>query len=79
MEQTRLKAELNLRNSEGKIEPFRMIIEGRSNCNKTKLLIELLRDFQLNGTFEQIIIICPTFNQNKTYQSEDFIFTDKTF
>ena len=73
----RLKEQLNLRNNEGKIEPFRMIIDGRSNCEKTKLLIELLKDFQQNGNFKQIIIICPTFNRNKTYQSEDFIFSDK--
>ena len=60
-----------------KIEPFRMIIDGRSNCGKTRLLIELLKDFQQNLTFEQIIIICPTFKKNKTYQNEDFIFDDK--
>ena len=77
MEQTRLKEELNLKNNEGKIEPFRMIIDGRLNCGKTKLLIELLKDFQQNGTFNQIIIICPTFNRNKTYQSEDL--QTKTF
>ena len=53
------------------------ITESRSNCGKTKLLIELLKDFQQNLTFEQIIIICPTFKKNKTYQSEDFIFQDK--
>ena len=60
-----------------KIEPFRMIIDGRSNCGKTKLLIELLKYFQQNDTFEQIIIICPKFPRNKTYQNEDFIFRDK--
>ena len=77
MEQTKLKEELSLRNNDGQIEPFRMIIDGRSNCSKTKLLIELMKEFQRNYTFEQIIIICPTFARNKTYQNEDFIFMDK--
>ena len=35
-----------------------------------------MKEFQRNHT-EQIIIICPTFKRNKTYQNEDFIFTDK--
>ena len=60
-----------------KFEPFRMIIDGRSNCGKTRLLIQLMKEFQRNEVFEQIIIICPTFSRNKTYQNEDFIFTDK--
>ena len=54
-----------------------MIIDGRSNCGKTRLLIQLMKDFQQNDTFEQTIIICPTFSRNKTYQNEDFIFDDK--
>ena len=58
-------------------EPFRMIIDGRSNCGKTKLLIELMKEFQQNGTFDQIIIICPTFPRNQSCQNEDFIFQDK--
>ena len=59
------------------VEPFRMIIDGRSNCGKTRLLIQLMKEFKRNETFEQIIIICPTFQRNKTYQNEDFIFEDK--
>ena len=54
-----------------------MIIDGRSNFGKTKLLIELLRKFRERETFNNIIIICPTFPKNKTYQNEEFIFTNK--
>ena len=57
-------------------EPFRRIIDGRSNCGKTRLLIELLKEFRQRETFDKIIIICPTFPRNKTYQSEEFIFKD---
>ena len=53
-----------------------MIIDGRSNCGKTRLLIELLREFRERETFDKIIIICPTFNKNKTYKNEEFIFRD---
>ena len=53
-----------------------MIIDGKSNCGKTKLLIELLKEFRERETFDNIIIICPTFPKNKTYQNEQFIFGD---
>ena len=83
MSNLKLKEELNKiqpqihKDDLAKIEPFRMIIDGRSNCGKTRLLVKLLKHFQENETFEQIIIICPTFKRNKTYQNEDFIFKDK--
>ena len=78
MGQRALNEELMKLNHNGEIEPFRMIIDGRSNCGKTRLLIQLMKEFKRNGTFEQIIIICPTFKRNKTYQNEDFIFEDKS-
>ena len=58
-------------------EPFRMIIDDRSDCGKTKLLIELLKEFRERETFDNIIIICPTFPKNKPYQNEEFIFQDR--
>ena len=76
-EQMKLREELNQKNNSGKFEPFRMIIDGRSSCGKTSLLIQFMKEFQQNSTFEQIIIICPTFNRNKSYQYEDFIFQDR--
>ena len=78
MEMMKLNEELSKLNHNGEIEPFRLIIDGRSNCGKTRLLIQSMKEFQQNETFEQIIIICPTFQRNKTYQSEDFIFRTKT-
>lgn len=56
-------------------EAFRMIIDGRSNCGKTKLLILSLNEFLFNEkqNFYKIII-CPTFPKNKTYQNEEFLF-----
>ena len=78
MEVMKLNEELSKLNHNGETEPFRMIIDGRSNCGKTRLLIQLMKEFQRNKTFEQTIIICPTFQRNKTYQNEDFIFTDKS-
>ena len=75
-ELNKIQTQLN-ENDIQKIEPFRMIIDGRCNCGKTRLLVKLLKHFQENETFEQIIIICPTFKRNKTYQNEDFIFKDK--
>ena len=77
MTQTKLNEELMKLNHNGEIEPFRMIMDGRSNCGKTRLLIQLLKEFQRNKIFDHTIIICPTFKRNKTYQSEDFIFEDK--
>ena len=73
----KLVGELLQLNHNDEVEPFRMIIDGRSNRGKTRLLIQLMKNFQQNEIFEQIIIICPTFQRNKTYQNEDFIFTDK--
>ena len=58
------------------MKPFRMIIDGRSNCGITRLLIELLKEFRERETFDIFIILCPTFNKNKTYQNEEFIFRD---
>ena len=57
------------------VEPFRMIIDGCSNCGKLKLVIELLKEFRQREIFHKIII-CPTFPRNKTYQNEEFIFRD---
>ena len=53
-----------------------MIIDGRSNCGKTKLLIELLKEFRQREIFDKYIVICPTFGRNRSYQDEEFIFKD---
>ena len=56
-----------------------MIIDGRSICGKTKLLIKLfkeLRETTNKEIFDKIKTICPTFKKNKTYQNEEFLFDD---
>ena len=58
--------------------PFNMMIVGRTNCGKTFYLLQLL-ETEYKNHFENIFLICSTFEYNKTYQNwkyvkdEDFI------
>ena len=56
--------------------PFHCIITGPTNCGKTKYLIEQLRG-PFKNVFNYIILICPTYDRNKTYQG--FAKNDKNF
>ena len=56
--------------------PFHCIITGPRNCGKTKYLIEQLRR-QFKNVFDYIILICPTYDRNKTYRG--FAKNDKHF
>ena len=56
--------------------PFNCIITGSTNCGKTRFLIEKLRG-PYREKFEYIVLICPTFTINKTY--ENFAKGDKNF
>ena len=56
--------------------PFHCIITGPTNCGKTKYLIEQLRGLFTN-MFDYIILICPTYDRNKTYHG--FAKNDKHF
>ena len=47
--------------------PFHCIITGPTNCGKTKYLVDQLRG-SFHYVFEYIILICPTYIRNKTYQ-----------
>ena len=47
--------------------PFHCIITGPTNCGKTKYLVDILRSSYRN-VFEYIILICPTYAKNKTYE-----------
>ena len=55
-----------------------MIIVGKTACGKTKYLLDMLEKDYLNH-FEYIFLVCPTFEDNKTYRSwkyesdEDYI------
>ena len=56
--------------------PFHCIITGLTNCGKTKYLIEQLRG-PFKNVFDYIILICPTYDRNKTYRG--FAKNDKHF
>ena len=47
--------------------PFHCIITGPTNCGKTKYLVDQLRG-PFRYVFEYIILICPTYIHNKTYE-----------
>ena len=56
--------------------PFHCIITGPTNCGKTKFIIDKLRG-PFCQVFEYIVLICPTYVQNKTYHG--FARGDKRF
>ena len=56
--------------------PFNCIITGPTNCGKTKFLVDKLSG-AFQKKFEYIVLICPTFTINKTY--ENFAEGDKNF
>ena len=47
--------------------PFHCIITGPTNCGKTRYLVDQLRG-PFRYVFEYIVLICPTYIHNKTYQ-----------
>ena len=60
------------------MDPFNMIIVGKTGCGKTKYLLDMLEEDYM-GVFDYIFLICPTFKNNETYRSwkyesdEDYI------
>jgi Cdc6-like AAA superfamily ATPase len=46
--------------------PFNMLISGITGCGKTHFVLDLL-ETQYKNKFDYIIIVCPTFQFNKTY------------
>lgn len=46
--------------------PFNMIISGRTGCGKTHFVLDLLSSVYRNK-FTSIVIFCPTYDMNKTY------------
>jgi predicted AAA+ superfamily ATPase len=47
--------------------PFNMLISGITGCGKTHFVLDLLQK-EYAGKYDHIIIICPTFLYNKTYE-----------
>jgi hypothetical protein len=54
--------------------PFNMLISGISGCGKTHYVLDLL-ETQFRNKFDYIIIICPTFIYNRTYNRK-FVLSD---
>ena len=52
--------------------PFNMIIAGMTGCGKTFYLLNFIEKNYMNH-FDYIIIICPTFSWNKTYENWKYI------
>ena len=54
--------------------PFNMLISGITGCGKTHFVLDLLEN-EYRSKFDHIIIACPTFYYNKTY-NRPFIYYD---
>ena len=58
--------------------PFHMIIVGMTACGKTHYLLEMLeQDYKKH--FDYIFIVCPTLEDNKTYQNWKYLKDPKVF
>lgn len=51
------------------------IICGQTGCGKTEFILDLLETDYCN-VFEHVVIICPTWKDNKTYLRRKWIYTD---
>lgn len=56
-------------------EPHTAIFTGPTNCGKTKQVLDLIQNEYLNH-FENIIILCPTLQYNKTYLDRPWVWKD---
>ena len=54
--------------------PFNMLITGMTNSGKTHFVLDLLEK-EYRNKFDHILIVCPTFEYNKTYDRK-FIYRD---
>ena len=58
--------------------PFHMIITGMTACGKTHYLLKMLEE-DYKGHFDYIFIVCPTFEDNKTYQNWKYLADSDVF
>jgi Cdc6-like AAA superfamily ATPase len=54
--------------------PFNMEISGMTGTGKTHFVLDLLQN-EYKNKFDYVIIVCPTFDYNRTYERK-FIFED---
>ena len=55
--------------------PHSAIVSCQTGCAKTVFILDLLKK-EYRGTFDHIVILCPTIKYNKTYQNCPWIWTD---
>ena len=58
--------------------PFHMIIVGMTACGKTHYLLNML-EHDYRSHFDYIFIVCPTLEDNKTYQNWKYLQDPKVF
>ena len=58
-------------------DPHTAIISGKSGCGKTFFVMNLLTNEYLNH-YDIVIVICPSFNNNSTYQDYIHLFENKS-
>ena len=56
-------------------EPHNMLVSGATNCGKTYFVLDLIEK-HYHSKFNYIVIFCPTYFFNRTYERE-WIFKDK--
>ena len=57
-------------------DPHCAMIIGMTGSGKTDFVLDLIES-EYRGVFKHIVIICPTFNDNKTYRARPWIEKDK--
>ena len=56
--------------------PHCALICGRTNCGKTKFILDSLEN-EYKNNFEKIVIICPTLSNNRTYRDRSWFWNDE--
>ncbi len=55
--------------------PFNAIISGVTDSGKTRFVLDLL-ETTFRGKFDRVVIFCPTFGKNKSYE-RPFVYRDR--
>ena len=70
--QTSLETNSKVSNTKEMDTPFHMIIAGMTVCGKTHYFLKMVEE-EYKNHFEYIFIVCPTFEDNKTYQDWKYL------